>query len=219
MKSLLQSIASLFNLVVISKEEHDVLKKPIATTTTGEPRTPANLLDYSKLVAMLQEYDTTKLIVNKGEDATGMKTLDYEDARTSTFGFDEMENYLAYSKKIASEKGITLEGISFIKGTYGKDTAPDAILVGYESLIYLPTALINGKETLIDLKNSTKDNLISFKEVLADNGYDWRYDKTDYSEKKQVINVNDNNMVASFKSSSSISSASNKTKLAPPYNQ
>lgn len=208
MKQLLQAVGSEFDLIVLTKKEYKNLKK--GTTIKDESITPTTLLNYSKIVNMLQEYDTVKLSVDKATNIYSMNALKYEDARMSTFDFDNFKTYISYIEKLAQEKEIKIQGISFVKGTYNSTTAPNKRLTGYESTLYLPTALINGKETLIDLEHSTKDNIVSFKSMLASQGYDWRYDGKDTTQQKTLtINVQ-------AKATDSGSSTGNYNNVTPP---
>ena len=99
MKKLLQAVAKLFNLVVLTKEEY---KKLIdgPPKVGGEPIKPTTLLNYSEVVTMLLEYDKTRfeLLVNG---------LGFEDTRVNTFDFEEVKNYLAYTENLANKSGVT----------------------------------------------------------------------------------------------------------------
>jgi len=174
MKGLLQAIGKLFGLVVLSKEEyHELSDEPTSASEVYEPKT---LLTYPQVIAMLQEYDDTRLIF---EDNIMMQPLKFEDTRMNTLNFMELKNYILYSEKLAASKGITLEGISFIKGVYTKneDAFHNEEYLGYEGLMYTPTVKLNGEEVPVDLKYSTEGNIVTFKTALARNGYEWRYDK------------------------------------------
>lgn len=181
-----------------------------------EPTKPETLLTYKEVVMMLSDYDNTRLDILA--DALG-----FEDSRVNTFDFYELKNYLEYTENLAREKGIKLKGVSFVKGVYNKEMARDEELIGYENLMYIPTTMINGKEVLVDVINSKKEEIVTFKEKLREFGYEWRYDnKKNYKFKnskkqekqefkKQFMMMNDDN------GSDTLSGASNHSTIAPPY--
>jgi len=191
MKKILQAIGNAFNLKVLTNEEYTNLNKP-ATILKKEPSLftkPTTLLDYTK-------------------------ALKYEDVRISTFDFTNFKNYITYIENLATEKGITLKGISFIKGSYNEATAHDKIFVGYESLMYVPTTLIDGKETLIDLEHSSEGNIVSFRSMLASNDYEWNYDGKEDTNK--VTETGNAKMMMRSRSSNN-SSSGNYNGANPPY--
>ncbi|CAL2090051.1 hypothetical protein [Tenacibaculum sp. 190524A05c] len=179
-----------------------------------DPGKPKRLLTYKKIVTMLHGYDRTRfeLLVNE---------LGFEDTRVNTFDFYELKNYLNFMEKEAKEKNIKLKGISFIKGVYNDENAPNRELKDYENLIYIPTTLINGKEVQVDVLNSSKDKLVTFKEMLEKYNYEWRYDnkenfklKSGKKEEKTVFK----SMVMRDGLSDEESSAGNYGHLSPPLN-
>lgn len=225
MKKFLQAIGNLFNLKVLTNDEYNKLiagPPKVDGPDSGEnPTKPKTLLSYSEIVSMLTEYDNTRR-------EHMISVLGFEDTRVNTFDFVEVKNYLTYTEKLAKEKGIQLKGISFIKGAYAKETttSKNVDFISYENLMYLPTALIEGNEVQIDLVHSTKNSIVSFKDILAKNGYDWRYDNaanfitkknfTTDGEQKQIIS-NTNEMQLRVKSSSGESLVANHSTIAPPY--
>lgn len=216
MKKILQAIGNAFNLKVLTNEEYTNLNKP-ATILKKEPSLftkPTTLLDYTKIVAMLREYDNIKLNIDDTTKKVSMKALKYEDVRISTFDFTNFKNYITYIENLATEKGITLKGISFIKGSYNEATAHDKIFVGYESLMYVPTTLIDGKETLIDLEHSSEGNIVSFRSMLASNDYEWNYDGKEDTNK--VTETGNAKMMMRSRSSNN-SSSGNYNGANPPY--
>ncbi|WP_442267729.1 hypothetical protein ACSIGC_08700 [Tenacibaculum sp. ZS6-P6] len=179
-----------------------------------EPTKPKTLLTYKQVVHMLREYDNTRfeILVNN---------LGFEDTRVNTFDFAEMKNYLAYTEELAHKKGIKLKGISFVKGVYNEKNAKNGDFVGYENLLYLPTALVNGKEMLIDLESSSRDKIVTLKEKLSTLGYEWKYDnknnfklKTDKTDNKQFLRSANENELGDDENESLIGNWGNTT---PPY--
>ncbi|SNR14310.1 hypothetical protein [Tenacibaculum jejuense] len=210
MKKLLQAILGIFGYKVLTKEEYDALQpvKPI------HPTHPSTLLTYKEVVTMLRAYDETRL-----DQFIGV--LGFEDTRINTFEFAELKNYMNYVEKLAKEKGIKLKGISFIKGVYKENVKNDKF-IDYENLLYTPTAIINGKETLIDVVNSSKDKLATFKDMLAKYHYEWRYDnKENYKLKtekdKKIKDTNEiQSRISNDGSDDTLSGISNFGELRPP---
>jgi len=221
MKKLLQAIGNIFNLVVLSKEEYTTITEQPPNVSI-EPTKPTTLLSYREIVTMLKEYDTKKLNIENNGEVITMNALKYEDARVSTFDFNEVKNYINYVEKIATEKGIALKGLSFVKGVYNEETAHKDNYIGYESLIYLPTTLVNGKETLIDVANSSKNNIVSFKDMLTKNGYEWRYDTTNTTATLSEENISKKQEVNSemqLRSSNGEALIANFSHVKPPKEQ
>lgn len=181
-----------------------------------EVKKPETLLTYKEVVEMLQEYDNTRFEVLVNE-------LGYEDSRVNTFEFSEVKNYVNYAEKRANEIGIKLKGLSFIKGVYNANTAHDYNSIGYENLLYMPTALIEGKEVLIDIVNSKRDNIVTFKEMLEQNGYKWRYSSRENYILRKKIEKSDKEkqMFKSIRVTNNdedqLSGTANVTNIAPPY--
>lgn len=174
-----------------------------------EPSKPKTLLTYKEIVLMLSEYDETRLKILTNE-------LGFEDTRVNTFGFQELKNYLDYVEKIANKKGIQLKGISFIKGVYNKENTDIDKYEGYENLLYTPTAIVDGVEVAIDVLKSKKGKIVTLKEVLEHNGYEWRYD----SRKKKETQKHETKtmmMRTEITLEDSESGVGNKTKIAPPH--
>lgn len=214
MKKLLQAIGKAFNLTIVTNEEYSKLTEE-PTIVNKEITKPTTLLTYNEIVEMLTEYDNTRLYTDKETNLTVTKGLKFEDSRVSTFDFTEIKNYIAYIEDIATKKGITLKGLSFIKGVYTKNTTTSTEYIGHENLMYLPTTIIDGNEVLIDLLQTTNQETIRFSDMLAKQNYNWRNDSektSDSYEKKQT-----NSYQPQLKSTSSGSSGvANRTNLKPP---
>ncbi|TYQ00100.1 hypothetical protein C7447_101709 [Tenacibaculum adriaticum] len=135
---------------------------------------PPTTLKYKKIVKMLRQYDKTrKRILKRG--------LGFEDTRVNFYTFQELKDYFAYIEKLSIEKEIPITGVSFISAAYPKNYKPDTIQSNYQTLIYIPTTDIDGKNVAIDLVQSKKDSIVTFKEMLVKYGYNWRYNsKEDY---------------------------------------
>ena len=77
-------------------------------------------------------------------------------------------------------------GISFVNGAKDHNGAK----YGYNSLLYLPSTIVNGQEILFDPVQSAKQGkLVTFKEMLERYGYQWIYDNAeDYEQGKRKDN-------------------------------
>ena len=198
MKSLLRKLCKLFGIITIDG--------PDATK-------PERLLTYKEIVTMLHEYDRTRfeLLVNG---------LGFEDTRINTFDFQELKNYMNYMEKEAKEKGIKLKGISFIKGVYSEEHAPKKELKSYENLLYIPTTVVNGKEVQVDVLNSSREKLVTFKEILEKYNYEWRYDNKENfklkSSKKEEVKTSFKAMMMRDGFTEEESGAGNFGQLRPP---
>ncbi len=181
---------------------------------TPEPKRPETLLTYKKVVSMLKEYDNTRFEVL-------VNGLGFEDTRVNTFNFQELKNYMLYTEKLAKKKKIKLHGISFIKGVYSNENAHNDDFIGYENLMYMPTVMVNGKETLIDLINSKVGKIVTFKEMLEQYGYKWRYDnKENYimRKKKYKMEKEETQMLKTFnQENDELSITANASNIAPPF--
>ncbi|MGB1041991.1 MAG: hypothetical protein ACPGU6_01225 [Tenacibaculum sp.] len=172
-------------------------------------------LDYEEIVAMLKEYDATRIEPLE-------KALGYPDSRINTYDFNSFIQYLNYVKKLSKKAGITISGISFISAA-----KPDynGLKRSYQDLIYIPTTTIDGEQIPFDVVQSVKQGkLVTFKQALAANGYKWIYntqkefkegknDKNDYSISK--LKENKAGFVPLvFREESG---AGNRGSLVPPY--
>ncbi len=182
--------------------------------STPEPTKPETLLSYKEIVSMLTAYDKTR-------PETHHKMFGFEDSRVNTFNFADVKNYLAYAEKLADEKGIKLTGISFVKGVYTQDTTKDKEYMNHENLMYLPKAMVNGEEVLIDLVNSTKEKIVTFKERLGRYGYNWNYDNAKDFKANEAAKQQEKQEVKSAKMSllaeDSESFVANFSHISPPH--
>ncbi|XRE43603.1 hypothetical protein ACIVBQ_001807 [Tenacibaculum discolor] len=169
---------------------------------------PQNLLMYKELVPMLEHYDKTRKPVLE-------KALGYEDTRMNYYSIETIENYLTYVKKIAKEKGIKLTGINFVSAAYhegfhGKEN--------YQTMVFMPTTEINGKNVCFDPVQSTTDKLVTVKEMLANYGYKWVYDsKEDYENRHESDKELQQKKVHRNSITDSESGAGNLGTYSPPY--
>jgi len=220
MKKILQAILGIFGFKVLTKKEYQALIpiKPI------DPTKPETLLTYDEVVDMLQNYDETRL-------KPLIDILGFEDTRINTFDFEEIKKYITFMEHEAKEKEIRLKGISFIKGVYSDKVSRNQDFVEYENLFYVPTAMVDGKEELIDVINSKKGELITFKRMLAEFGYEWRYDNIKNFKLKanlqlEQLQKTEKGEPKAFKSMAmmrggelKLSSAGNYSHLAPPHDK
>lgn len=210
MKTLLQKILGVFGYKVLTKKEYDTLV-PV------KPNVPKEvLLKYSEVISMLKAYDESPRMERM------IEVQGFEDSRTFTFDYFDTKGYMDYMAKSAAEKGIKLKGIRFIKGVYNESTSEDKRMHGFENLLYIPTAIVNGEEVMIDVLNSSKGNLVLFKEKLEEYGYKWRYDnaknfkKQEIAQKSQEVKQ-EQKLMMMRDGTDELSGSGNVTNIAPPY--
>ncbi|WP_075344016.1 hypothetical protein [Tenacibaculum agarivorans] len=215
MKKILQAILGIFGFKVLTKKEYKALlpAKPI------DPAELETLLTYEEVVDMLQNYDETRL-------KPLIDILGFEDSRITTFDFRELKKYMAFMEHQAEEKGIRLKGISFIKGVYSGKVSKNENFIEYENLFYVPTTMVNNEEVLVDVINSKKGELVTFKRMLAEFGYEWRYDNIKNFKLKANLQIEQLQKVESQVLKSMVmmreseqlklSSAGNMGTIAPP---
>lgn len=172
-------------------------------------RTP-QMLDYPEIIEMLKTYDTTRVIPLKN-------ALGYEDTRINTYSFKDFTDYLASIEKLSKIAGITITGISFIsaaKPNYAKTGK------SYQDLIYIPTTTIDGKQIAFDPVQSVKQGkLVTFKDMLAKNGYKWIYNTLEdfKAGQKEDCDYSAKKTEKSLMKSTDLSGAGNTAHLVPPY--
>ncbi|SED20327.1 hypothetical protein SAMN04489761_4608 [Tenacibaculum sp. MAR_2009_124] len=177
------------------------------------------MLAYPEVIEMLKRYDGTR--IEPFEQAYG-----YEDTRMNTFNFYQFKKYLGHIENLSKRAGIRISGISFIYGAKNHEGARH----GYNSLVYLPSTVINGKEVLFDpVQSARQGKLVTFKEMLERYGYQWIYDDAeDYEQGKRKDNNYDlksnQEKSSEFKMISNDdfdqedeSGTGNHSTLAPPY--
>lgn len=170
------------------------------------------MLDYPEIVEMLRNYDTTRI-------APLEKALGYPDSRINTYNYQNFKNYLGRIENLSKKAKIEITGISFISAS-----KPDYNGTGksYQDLIYIPTTTINGKQVAFDPVQSTKKGkLVTFKEALAANGYNWIYNTEEEFEKGRNNN-NDYSLPLRNEAGFTVvfrdqSGAGNSAHLEPPY--
>ncbi|WP_420551690.1 hypothetical protein [Tenacibaculum aiptasiae] len=174
---------------------------------SDEGRT-SEMLDYKEIVSMLRNYDTTRI-------APLEKALGYEDSRINTYDFKQFRKYLGRIKNLSKKAGIKISGISFISAAM-----PDYNGTGrsYQDLIYIPTTIVDGKEVAFDpLQSYEQGKLVTFKEMLAKNGYNWIYNSTEDFTKGKREDNNYSIELMSDDPSKDLSGAGNRGTLSPPY--
>ena len=192
------------------KCDHDDWQSQIPDSTfcySDEGRTP-EMLDYTEIVNMLRNYDTTRI-------APLEKALGYEDSRINTYNFKQFRRYLGRVKNLSRKAGIKVTGLSFISAA-----KPDYNGTGrsYQDLIYIPTTTIDGKQVAFDpLQSFEQGKLVTFKEMLAKNGYNWIYNTTEDFNKGKREDYDYSIEELPKDPSKEPSGAGNKGYLQPPY--
>lgn len=194
------------------KCDHDDWQSQIPEGTfcySDEGRT-AEMLDYTEIVNMLRNYDTTRI-------APLEKALGYEDSRVNNYNFKQFKKYLGRIEKLSKKAGIEITGLNFISAAKPNYNGTGR---SYQDLIYIPTTTIDGKQIAFDAVQSVAEGkLVTFKEMLAKNGYNWIYNSTDdfNNGKRDDYNYSIELPVGSPVLSNEPSGAGNLAHLTPPY--
>ena len=169
---------------------------------------PYNALNYKELVPMLEDYDKTRKPVL--ENALG-----FEDTRMNYFSIETIENYLAYVKTLAKEKGIKVTGINFVSASYPKGMHGNE---NYQTMVFMPTTEVNGKNINFDPVQSSKGNVVTVKQMLASYGYNWVYDsKEDYENRNKPSKKVQQNFIKRDSKSDLESGVANYGNMTPPH--
>ena len=111
------------------KCDHDDWQSQIPDSTfcySDEGRT-AEMLDYTEIVNMLRNYDTTRI-------APLEKALGYDDSRINTYNFKQFRKYLGRVKNLSRKAGIEITGLSFISAAKPNYNGTGR---SYQDLIYI----------------------------------------------------------------------------------
>ncbi|WP_435261534.1 hypothetical protein [Tenacibaculum sp. nBUS_03] len=158
---------------------------------------------------MLKYYDKTRKPIL--ENALG-----FEDTRMNYYSIETIENYFDYAKALAKEKGIKVTGINFISAAYPVDT--ERGIPNYQTNMFMPTVEINGKNICFDPVQSTRDKIVTMKEMLSYYGYNWVYDsKEDYVNRNNLPKTEKQNFRSRDVLEDKMSSAGNLSHIKPPY--
>ncbi|WP_422090178.1 hypothetical protein [Tenacibaculum ovolyticum] len=170
---------------------------------------PYNALNYKELVPMLEHYDETRKSVLE-------KALGHEDTRMNYFSIETIENYLAYVKTLSKEKGIRITGINFVSASYPENTTHG--VPNYQTMVFMPTTEINGKNINFDPVQSSEGNVVTVKEMLGSYGYNWVYDsKEDYENRNKPSEKTQKNFLKRENLKDLESSIGNRGQISPPY--
>ena len=194
-------------------EESQIIEGTFCYTDEGRTK---EMLNYTDIVSMLTNYDTTRI-------APLEKALGYEDSRVNNYNFKQFKKYLGNIEKLSKDAKIDITGISFISAAKPNYNGTGK---SYQDLIYIPTTTINGKQIAFDPVQSVKQGkLVTFKEMLALNGYKWIYNtkqefeagkREDYNYNVKFLKQNKAGFM-SYLPPSSESGAGNRATLAPPF--
>lgn len=179
----------------------------VFTEKTVKIAKPQNLLMYKEMAAMLKHYDQTRKPVLE-------KALGYEDTRINFYTIETLETYLAYVKKISEEKGIKLTGINIVSGAYPENASHGT--PNYQTVMFMPTTEIDGKNIAFAPKASTQDKIVTIKEMLGSYGYNWVYDSKEDYENRHKKEAN-KFLKAKMELKDEESEAGNRGVLQPPY--
>lgn len=223
--NLLQLLIIVFSMsILISCNDHkckcdcDDWKSLVPEDTfcySDEGRT-SEMLNYTEIVAMLKEYDTTRIEPLE-------KALGYEDSRINNYDYKKFKKYLGHIENLSRKAKISISGISFISAAKPNYNGTGR---SYQDLIYIPTTTIGGKQIAFDPVQSVKQGkLVTFKEMLALNGYKWIYNtreefeegkRDDYNYSIKVLKQNKASFINLLPPGGE-SGAGNKGHLEPPF--
>ncbi|CAM1342526.1 hypothetical protein [Tenacibaculum amylolyticum] len=198
-------VASAVTFVACQKEE-DTLN---TVSLEGKAAKPWNMISYKGMIERLEHYDKTRKPVLE-------QALGFEDTRINYYSIETIENYIKYVKQLSKEKGIELTGINFVSGAYPEDANYGT--PNYQHFMFMPTTNVNGKNVGFDPMLSTKDKVVTIKEMLASFGYNWVYDsKEDYENRNTISKEIQNNFSKRNRKTDLDSGAANVSNIAPPY--
>lgn len=176
---------------------------PVGTFCYKDEGRTAEMLNYTELVKMLTEYDTTRKIPLE-------KALGYEDTRINNFNFNQFKKYLGYVESLSDKANIKITGISFISGAKANYNSTGK---SYQDLIYVPTTTIDGEQVAFDPVQSVKQGrLVTLKEMLKKFNYNWPYDKISEKENQTKLQK-----ATTLRGGDEVSGAGNRGELKPPY--
>ncbi|WP_299672346.1 hypothetical protein [uncultured Polaribacter sp.] len=127
---------------------------------------PSNAITYNEMARMFHQYDIGQ---KKVLDAYRKRFSNGKDSIETIAHFYEihqLKQYIAYLEKLSKEKDIELTGIQIFSAAYPENYKLDTTLSGRQSLIFMPTANINGKNTAYEPLYSKKGQPIPFTKFL-----------------------------------------------------
>lgn len=208
MKNKFLSIVAVAAMVLTSCTQDKLADAP--SEEQAKVSRPYNALNYKELIPMLEHYDQTRKPVLE-------QALGYEDTRMNYFSIETIENYINYVKKLSEEKGIKFTGINFVSAAYPNKTSHG--VPNYQNLVFMPTTEIDGKNICFDPVQSTKEKIVTVKEMLTNYGYNWVYDsKEDYENRKKSDKFLEQKRLTRESQEDLESGNSNFGNITPPYN-
>lgn len=206
MKNKFLVVATLATMIFTSCSQDKLVDAPI--DKEAKVSRPYNALNYKELVPMLEHYDETRKPVLE-------KALGHEDTRMNYFSIETIENYLAYVKALSKEKGIRITGINFVSASYPENTTHG--VPNYQTMVFMPTTEINGKNINFDPVQSSKENIVTVKQMLGNYGYNWVYDsKEDYENRNNPSKKIQKNFMKREIMEDSDSGTGNRGTISPP---
>ncbi len=179
-----------------------------ANTETGLVQKPWNMISYKGIIERLEHYDKTRKPVLE-------QALGFEDTRINYYSIETIENYINYVKQLSKEKGIEFTGINFVSGAYPEDANYGT--PKYQHIMFMPTTEIDGKQIGFDPVQSSKEKVVTIKEMLASYGYNWIYDsKEDYDNRNKQSKSIQQNFKKRGQMSDIDSGTANVTTVGPP---
>lgn len=197
-----------------TKKDSDKSTKPLPVETAAvcyeNNGRPGNMLTYKEIVGMLTQYDKTRTDILKKVTPDNV-----EDTRINTYDIKQLRDYLAYIEDLCKEKNIELTAINVISSAYPENYVKKEY-ANKQTLIYMPVTKINGENVTFDPLQSKKGQPATFKQLLADYNYDWKYD----ARKIEVTKTQKAGIFSlGLQEDKESSGANRNTMIPPPYNQ
>lgn len=166
---------------------------------------PSNVITYKEMANMFHQYDIGQkpILDAYRKNFSGNK----EDVASIShfYEINQLKQYIAYLEKLSKEKDIKLTGVRIFSAAYPKDYRQDKSLSGRHSLIFMPTAKINGKDIAFEPLYSKKGKAVPFTKFLQ---------QFSSKESKEVMRAS---FLPLLPQDDLLSSGANRLDVTPPY--
>ena len=163
---------------------------------------PKQAITYEEMADMMESYDKgAKKVLDKytKKESGGKDTV---STVYNWYNIEDLKQYIAYVEKISKEKNIELTGFRIYPTSYPKNYK-DKDLRGRQTIIFTPTALIDGK----------KDE--AFEPLYSDNGKPAKISQ--FLEQVRAKQVQTGSVLPLKLQDGTPSSSANRLKPSPPY--
>lgn len=159
---------------------------------------PLQALTYNEVAKMELHYDRTK------RESIKKSRGGEEDTWLYHYNLKDLKAYIAYVEKLAKDKNIEVTGINIRAAAYPDDQS-SGIKRDYQTLIFIPTTTINGKER------------VSFDPIYSKDKQPALFDSIVNNFKKELKTGNSKSL-RSLSIPDMESSAANRVQQTPPEN-